>query len=111
MARLLWHFARVRAWICGGLTGSRFEAATISPAPVVAIESHTRTRASPSCAARRVAAVRERTLALYDAVTVLMLLGIAILIAYSIRLGSLASPGAQESFGLAIALMALMGAP
>lgn len=56
------------------------------------------------------AAVRERTLALYDAVTVLMLLGIAILIAYSIRLGSLASPGAQESFGLAIALMALMGA-
>ena len=45
MARLLWHFARVRAWICGGLTGSRFEAATISPAPVVAIESYTRARA------------------------------------------------------------------
>jgi hypothetical protein len=55
-------------------------------------------------------AIRQRTLNLYDAVTLLMLLGIAIMIAYAIHLGPLASPGAQESFGFAIALMALMGA-
>ena len=42
------------------------------------------------------AAVRARTLTLYDAVTVLMLLGIAILIAYSIHLGSLASPARRN---------------
>ncbi len=56
------------------------------------------------------ATVRARTLALYDSVAVLMLVGIAVLIVYAIHLGSLASPGAQESFGLAIALMSLMGA-
>jgi hypothetical protein len=55
-------------------------------------------------------ALRRRTMDVYNAVTVLMLLGIAVLIYYSIQLGSLASPGAQQSFGLAIALMALMGA-
>lgn len=51
-----------------------------------------------------------RVLDLYAAVTVLMLLGIAVLVGYAIRLGPLTSPGAQESFGFAIALMALMGA-
>ena len=56
------------------------------------------------------AEIRRRTLALYDTVTALMLVGIAVLIVYAIHIGSLASPGAQESFGLAIALMALMGA-
>ena len=53
---------------------------------------------------------QRRTLDLYGAVTLLMLLGIAILVAYAIRLGPLTSPGAEESFGLAVALMALMGA-
>ncbi|MGP8074332.1 MAG: hypothetical protein ACLQD9_07915 [Thermoplasmata archaeon] len=56
------------------------------------------------------ALVRRRTLELYDTVTLLMLLGIAIMIAYAIHIGPLTSPGAQQSFGLAIALMALMGA-
>lgn len=45
---------------------------------------------------------------LYDVVTFLMLIGIAILVVYSILLGPLTSPGAEESFGLAIALMFLM---
>jgi hypothetical protein len=54
--------------------------------------------------------LRRRVLDLYDAVTWLMLLGIAILIVYCIRLGSLTSPGAQESFGIAVALMFLMAA-
>lgn len=39
-----------------------------------------------------------------------MLFGIALLIVYSIRLGPLTSPAAQESFGLALSLMFLMGA-
>lgn len=56
------------------------------------------------------AAVRRRTLDYYSAVTLLMLLGIAVLVAYSIRLGPLTNPGAERSFGLAIALMAMMGA-
>ena len=39
-----------------------------------------------------------------------MLFGIAVLIVYAIELGPLTSPGAQESFGLALSLMFLMGA-
>jgi hypothetical protein len=54
--------------------------------------------------------VRNLLLDLYTAITVLMLIGIAVLIAYSIRLGTLTSPGAQQSFGYALALMFLMGA-
>ena len=56
------------------------------------------------------AELQQRTLDLYGAVTVLMLLGIALLVAYAIRLGPLTSPGAEQSFGLALSLMALMGA-
>jgi len=55
-------------------------------------------------------ALQERTLTLYTAITVLMLLGIAVLVVYALRLGPLTSPGAEKSFGLAIALMSLMGA-
>ena len=55
-------------------------------------------------------ALRRRVLDLYDAITYLMLLGIAILVVYAIRLGSLTNPGVQESFGLAVALMFLMSA-
>lgn len=54
--------------------------------------------------------LRRKVLDLYDAVTFLMLIGIAVLVAYSIQLGSLTSPGAQESFGFALALMFLMAA-
>ncbi len=56
------------------------------------------------------AALQRRTLDLYGAVTLLMLLGIAVLVAYAIHLGPLTSPGAERSFGFAVALMALMGA-
>lgn len=54
--------------------------------------------------------LQRRTLDLYAAITLLMLLGIGILIAYAVRLGPLTSPGAERSFGLAVALMAIMGA-
>lgn len=53
---------------------------------------------------------RRRTLDLYAAITLLMLLGIGVLIVYAIRLGPLTSPGAEQSFGFAVALMSLMGA-
>jgi len=56
------------------------------------------------------ARARERVLDLYTAVTVLMLLGIAVLVVYVVRLGTLTGPGVQESFGLALALMFLMAA-
>lgn len=56
-------------------------------------------------------ALRNRLLDLYLAVTLLMLVGIAVLVAYVIPLGpSLAAPGPQQSFGYAVALMSLMGA-
>jgi hypothetical protein len=54
--------------------------------------------------------LRRKVVDLYDGVTFLMLIGIAVLVVYSIRLGSLTGPGAQESFGLALALMFLMAA-
>jgi hypothetical protein len=54
--------------------------------------------------------VRSRLLDLYTAITGLMLLGIAVLIVYAILLGPLTSPGAEQSFGYAVALMFLMGA-
>ncbi len=47
---------------------------------------------------------------LYAATYLLMLLGIAVLVVYVVRLGPLTSPGAEQSFGYAIGLMALMGA-
>jgi hypothetical protein len=63
-----------------------------------------------SAADADLAALQQRTLDLYGAVTILMLLGIGVLVAYAIRLGPLTSPGAEQSFGFAVALMALMGA-
>ncbi len=56
------------------------------------------------------AAARARALAVYDAITLLMLLGIGVLIVYVLRLGPLTSPGAESSFGYAIGLMSIMGA-
>jgi hypothetical protein len=56
------------------------------------------------------AALRKRSLDVYAAVTLLMLLGIAVLIAYAIHLGPLTSPGTERSFGFAVALMSLMAA-
>jgi hypothetical protein len=55
-------------------------------------------------------AFRRRTLDVYAAITLIMLFGIAVLVAYAVRLGPLTSPGTERSFGLALALMALMGA-
>jgi hypothetical protein len=55
--------------------------------------------------------LRRRVLDLYDAVTVLMLLGIGVLIVYAaVIIGPLTSPGAQQSFGYALALMFVMAA-
>ena len=52
--------------------------------------------------------VRNRLLDLYIAITLLMLIGILVLIVYAVRLGPLTSPGAEQSFGYAVALMFLM---
>jgi hypothetical protein len=55
--------------------------------------------------------LRQRVLDLYDAVTFLMLIGIAVLLVYAaVLVGPLTSPGAQQSFGYAVALMFLMSA-
>ena len=54
--------------------------------------------------------LRNRVLAIYDAVTILMLVGIAVLLVYAVQLGPLTSPGAEQSFGYALALMFLMAA-
>jgi hypothetical protein len=59
---------------------------------------------------REVRRLQNRLLDLYTAITVLMLLGIAVLVLYSFELGPLTSPGAEQSFGYALALMFLMGA-
>jgi hypothetical protein len=56
------------------------------------------------------ARARVQVLGLYSGVTVLMLLGIAVLVVYAILLGPLTSPGKESSFGYAVALMSLMGA-
>ena len=47
---------------------------------------------------------------IYTAVEGLMLLGILVLIVYTVRLGPLTSPGAEQSFGYALALMLMMAA-
>jgi tellurite resistance protein TehA-like permease len=51
-----------------------------------------------------------KVLELYNATTVLLLLGIAGLAIYSFRLGPLVGPGVETSFGLAVAAMFVMGA-
>ncbi len=56
------------------------------------------------------AEVRRKTLDLYLAVIILMLIGIGVLVAYSIRLGSLVGPGVEQSFGIALALMFIQAA-
>ena len=59
--------------------------------------------------ARRAESAR-RVLSLYQAITVLMLLGIGGLALYAFRLGPLVGTGVEDSFGLAVAAMFLMGA-
>ncbi len=59
---------------------------------------------------RELAQFQNRTLDLYAVVTLLLLLGIGVLIFYVLQLGSLTAPGNERSFGLAVSLMALMGA-
>jgi hypothetical protein len=55
--------------------------------------------------------LRQQVLDLYAATILLMIVGIGVLILYTIILvGPLTSPGAQESFGLALALSFLMAA-
>lgn len=56
------------------------------------------------------ARLRDRTLAFYYAATILLLVGIGILSFYAFRLGPLVGPGVEQSFGLAAALMLVMGA-
>jgi tetrahydromethanopterin S-methyltransferase subunit E len=50
---------------------------------------------------------QHRVLNLYAAIMVLMLILIALLIVYAIRLGPLVGPGVEQSFGFAVALLFL----
>jgi hypothetical protein len=49
-------------------------------------------------------------LSLYTAVSILMVIGIAIGVLYAISLGTLVGPGVEESFGLDLASLFLMSA-
>lgn len=53
---------------------------------------------------------QHRVLNLYGAIVILMLLAIAVLTVYCLRLGPLVGPGVEDSFGLAVALLFLCGA-
>lgn len=66
--------------------------------------------AAPGLTEADVVRVRERTLALYYAGAVLMLLGLGVLTVYVVRLGPLTGPGVEQSFGFAVSLMFLMAA-
>jgi hypothetical protein len=54
--------------------------------------------------------VRSRVLTLDIIAMVLLLVGVGALALYSFELGPLVGPGVESSFGLAVALMFLMGA-
>lgn len=54
--------------------------------------------------------LRGRVLTLYIAIVILLLIGVGFLALYSYQLGPLVGPGVESSFGLAVALMFLMGA-
>lgn len=53
---------------------------------------------------------RSRALTLYTWAGALSVIGIFVLAGYSIRLGPLVGPGVEDSFGLAVAVMFLLGA-
>ena len=53
---------------------------------------------------------RASALQLYLAATILSLIAIAVLVVYSIRLGTLIGPGVEQSFGLALAILFLFAA-
>ncbi len=53
---------------------------------------------------------RARTIELYLISMGLLLVGIGVLIVYSISLGTLVGPGVNQSFGYAVALILVMGA-
>jgi hypothetical protein len=75
----------------------------LSDAPAVANVTAEAIEAHRADAARTV-------LKLYRAITVLLLLGVAGLFVYVVRLGPLIGTGAESSFGLAVAVMFVMGA-
>lgn len=58
----------------------------------------------------RIAALQRRALRRYTTAVLLLLLGIALLLAYASRLGPLNDPNAERSFGLAVSGMAILGA-
>lgn len=68
--------------------------------------SETRVELSPP----ELVALQDRVLSYYFAIVLLALIGIGVLVAYTIGLGPLVGPGVEESFGLAVALLFLLGA-
>ncbi|HEV2449153.1 MAG TPA: hypothetical protein VGU43_01935 [Thermoplasmata archaeon] len=56
------------------------------------------------------AQLRRRVMDVYLAISVLCLIAIALLVYYVLTLGVIVGPGVEESFGLALALLFLLGA-
>jgi hypothetical protein len=56
------------------------------------------------------AKLQAHVLSLYTAITILMVVGIAVGVIYAISLGSLVGPGVEESFGIDLAILFLMSA-
>ncbi len=56
------------------------------------------------------ARARDQVLTLYFATVLLLLIGIGVLLAYTIQLGPIIGPGVEQSFGYAVAILFLMGA-
>ncbi len=67
---------------------------------------------SPSVALtpRELARLKSRVLSYYFTTVVLCFLGIAVLVAYCISLGTLVGPGVEESLGLALGVLFLLAA-
>jgi hypothetical protein len=59
---------------------------------------------------RQLSALRSRVLSLYFSIVIVGFVAIAVLLLYVLQLGSLVGPGTEESLGLAISLMFLVGA-
>jgi hypothetical protein len=65
---------------------------------------------APILPANFVTRAQHQVLNLYAAITILMLVAIAVLVVYAIRLGPLVGPGVEQSFGLDVALLFLCAA-
>ncbi|HEV2317157.1 MAG TPA: hypothetical protein VGV89_06245 [Thermoplasmata archaeon] len=66
--------------------------------------------ALPELSLRDLRELQSRVLSLYLAVIIIAFVAIGILLAYVIGLGPLVGPGVEQSFGIAVSMMFLLGA-